>query len=600
MRPFIVTELEAGKLPRWGLLALCALYVLPGFIGRDPWRTQDAAGFGIALSMMGGDAADWLMPNIANLPAPSEGPLPFWLAALLGQVVAPLVGEHGGVRLTVVALLTLALVLVWYTTYGLARRPGVQPSDPFGASASQVDYGRALADSGLLVLMATFGLIVRMHETTGEPAQIVWIAAFLFGCTLALDRPAAGAAIAGAAIAATLLSRGAGTAIALVLVLVLLPLACRDYRLVGRRMLPVAVAVALAGALPWPLALSAGSVAERAHLLDWAAWNLGSMSGPTLASLHYFARTVPWFFWPAWPVALWAAWRWRGRWGEPAVALPMLTALALALRALVTPSGAETWLLPITVPLAMLAAMGVPTLRRGIVSLIDWFAVTSFTLFGIAIWAYWIALMTGFPPRMAYRASQLAPGFTPQWIIVEIVLGGLATIAWLALVRWRVSRQPRMIWRAMALSCGGLVLAWFLLMTLWLPVFNERNTYRDVAHGLAAAFDGGEACIETRNLERAPRASFHYFARLRFAARGEQCNWLLIQDEGPTARMTPAPEPGWTPLWQGQRRSDRHERFRLYRRNADAGTPSGRDTPSGRNAPSDQHTLSARNAPSGR
>jgi hypothetical protein len=217
-------------------------------------------------------------------------------------------------------------------------------------------------------------------------------------------------------------------------------------------------------------------------------------------------------------------------------------------------------------PLAMLAAVGMPTLKRGIVSLIDWFAVTSFTLFGIVIWAYWIALMTGYPPRMAYRASQIAPGYTPEWVVVEIVLGGLATLAWLALVRWRISRQPRMIWRAMVLSCGGVVLAWFLLMTLWLPVFNERNTYRDVATRLATAFDGGNACVATQDLGRAPRASFHYFARMNFAARGEQCDWLLVQDDGPLARTVPSPVPGWTLLWQGQRRSDRDERFRLYRR----------------------------------
>ena len=245
------------------------------------------------------------------------------------------------------------------------------------------------------------------------------------------------------------------------------------------------MAVALAGALPWPLLLAGGTAVERAHLLGWAAWNLAAMSGPGVESLRYFARTIPWFYWPAWPVALWAAWRWRGRWGEPAVALPMLTAAATSLRALASPSGAESWLLPATVPLAMLAAVGMPTLERGIVNLIDWFAVTSFALFGIVIWAYWISLMTGYPPRMAYRASQIAPGFTPEWIGVEIALGGLATLAWLALVRWRISRQPRMIWRAMVLSCGGVVLAWFLLMTLGLPVFDERNTYRDVADHVA-------------------------------------------------------------------------------------------------------------------
>jgi len=566
MKPFIVTELEAGKLPRWALLLLCALYVLPGFIGRDPWRTQDAAGFGIALSMIRGDATDWLMPNIGNLPVPAEGPLPYWIAASIGRMAAPLVGEHAGVQLAVVALLTLALMLVWYAAWALARRPGVQPSDPFGASASSVDFGRAIADSALLVLMATFGLLVRMHETTADPAQVAWIAAFLFGCALALERPASGGAIAGAAIAATLLSRGAGTALALLLALVVLPLASRAYRLVGWRMLPAAAAVALASALPWPLLLAGGDAVERIHLLDWAAWNLTTISGPSVESLAYFARTMPWFYWPAWPVALWAAWRWRGRWGEPAIALPMLTAAALGLRALASPSGGESWLLPATVPLAMLAAVGMPTLKRGIVSLIDWFAVTSFSLFGIVIWAYWIALMTGYPPRMAYRASQIAPGYNPEWVVVEIVLGGLATLAWLALVRWRISRQPRMIWRAMVLSCGGVVLAWFLLMTLWLPVFNERNTYRDVATRLATAFDGGNACVATQDLGRAPRASFHYFARMNFAARGEQCDWLLVQDDGPLARTVPSPVPGWTLLWQGQRRSDRDERFRLYRR----------------------------------
>ena len=46
-------------------------------------------------------------------------------------------------------------------------------------------------------------------------------------------------------------------------------------------------------------------------------------------------------------------------------------------------------------------------------------------------------------------------------------------------------RAALMHLKVVALSCGGLVLAWFLAMTLWLPVFNERNTYRDVAIRIA-------------------------------------------------------------------------------------------------------------------
>ena len=70
MRPFLVTSPQAGKLPRWGLLLLCLLYVLPGLVGRDPWRTEDAAGFGIAYTMATGDLADWMMPNVVGVPVP--------------------------------------------------------------------------------------------------------------------------------------------------------------------------------------------------------------------------------------------------------------------------------------------------------------------------------------------------------------------------------------------------------------------------------------------------------------------------------------------------------------------------------------------------
>jgi hypothetical protein len=40
MRPFLVTAPEARRLPYWALATLLAFYILPGFIGRDPWRSR--------------------------------------------------------------------------------------------------------------------------------------------------------------------------------------------------------------------------------------------------------------------------------------------------------------------------------------------------------------------------------------------------------------------------------------------------------------------------------------------------------------------------------------------------------------------------------
>jgi 4-amino-4-deoxy-L-arabinose transferase-like glycosyltransferase len=567
VKPFFVTALQAAKMPRWLLLLLCALYVVPGLVGRDPWRFEDAAGFGIAWTMSVGERglADWLMPNVIGVPITAEGPLPFWLGAIAVRLL-PMLPADAVVRATAMAWLALFLVCLWYATWLLARRAGVQPADPFGASATNVDYGRAIADCTLLLTLATFGLLARAHETTAEAAQVAWIGAFVLGCALALDRPLAGGALAGLAIGLTAASRGLPTATALLLVAIVLPARVAAYRLVARPMVIALLAVALASSAAWPLALRALGEPGAAHLAAWLDWNRSLVSAPTRDTLVHSLRTVPWFFWPAWPLAAWALWRWRERRLEPALAVPAATAAALALVALLSPTGSEAALLPIVPVAAMVGALGLPTIRRGVTSLIDWFAVMTFTLIGAALWAYWIAFQTGWPPKMAFRAQQSVLGWQPEIDGFQLVAGGLVTLAWLGLVGWRVSHQPRAMWRSVMLSASGMVLAWCLLMTLWLPAGNYRKTYRDVAQQAGLVVSPQHGCVATLGLDVAQRATFAYFGRLRLDDRRTDCEWLLVADResGP---LDPSLVPGnWRQTWRGQRPVDRQERFRLFRR----------------------------------
>ncbi len=557
-------------MPRWLLLLLCALYVIPGLAGRDPWRGEDAAGFGVAWTMAQAPRGwpDVLWPNVLGMPITEEGPLPFWLGALAMRLLpwlAPDTVFQGMAMLWIVLL----LVCTWYGAYLLARRPEVQPADPFGASATRSDYGRAVADSALLVTLATFGLLARVHETTAEAAQVAWVSLFLFGCALALERPRLGGAVAGLAIALTTLSRGLPPAFALSVAAVGLVVLVRPYRLIAGMFLGTCLALALVGSAIWPVSLWLGGAGGAAHLDGWLRWNGSLVAGPTWAALAYDAQNMPWFFWPAWPIALWAIWRWGGRRLEPALAVPGLSGAALLLVALAAPRGAEANLLPIVPPMALLAAFGLPTIRRGVISLIDWFAVMTFTLIGFVLWAYWIAFQTGWPPRMAFRIGQALQGFSPTFNALDLALGALATLAWLALVAWRVSRHPRALWRSMVLSAGGMVLAWFLLMTLWLPAANHRKTYRNPVEQAASVIDPGHHCVRALGLDATQRAMFGYYARMRFAENGQTCDWLLVADRVRSPLST-APIPGtWQLAWRGQRPADRQERFRLYRRVAD-------------------------------
>jgi 4-amino-4-deoxy-L-arabinose transferase-like glycosyltransferase len=575
LKPFLVTNLQAGKLPRWLLGLLCILYCLPGLIGRDPWRADDAANFGVGLTMARGQLSDWLLPNLAGLAMPDRGPMAGWLfaiAALIGQGLNSLgmtfITEHLAVRVVTMLILFIGFALFWYAAYELASRRGVQPNDPFGVAANTKELGRTLADSALLILMASFGLIARMHETSVDAVQFLWTMLFISGMAYCIERPKRAGWMIGISLAASLLTRGPALAISMIGTWALLAGLSSPFRWTLNTVVMRAATAFVTICAGW-LLLTFLINSEGLSL-----WLSTTESGwPRLSVLSYYGRTFAWFYWPAWPVAIWAVWRWRTRLDEPVIALPLAMILGLAIHALFQTQSNESHLLPLIPAFALLAAMGLPTLKRAVGSLIDWFAVLSFTIAGIAIWTYWFAFNFGAPAKMAFSVQRLAPGVDPNFAPIEVLFGCMATLGWLALIRWRLGRHASSLWRPVALSCGGLILGWFLLMTLWLPFFNDRNTYRDVAQSLSASVNLQKQCVNLSEQEKnaigtTERASFFYFSRMQFAKPGQKnpCKFLLLKDEGPAARINNNDEPGWRLVWQGGRKNMRDERFRLYQR----------------------------------
>jgi 4-amino-4-deoxy-L-arabinose transferase-like glycosyltransferase len=567
LKPFLVTDLQANKLPRWLLLLLCLLYAVPGLIDRDPWRADDAANFGVGLTMARGTFQDWLLPNLAGLPLLDRGPMSGWVYAL-GIKAFDFIGlsEHLAVRCVAILLIFLGLALIWYAAYELASRKGVQPSDPFGVAAGTTDLGRAIADSAVLILMACFGLVARLHETSVDAIQFTWTCLVIYALAVGLERPRLGGTLFGLAVAFTALTRGPHLAIAFLAAWLVTMLISSPFRWVFKHMITGAFVGCLSIIGTWAYLANGIDATFISAWLD--ATKLGS---PTKEALAYYARTFTWFYWPAWPMAAWAIWRWRTRLDEPVIAICMGMMVALIFCMMVQPYATESALLPLVPAFAVLAAMGLPTLKKAVTSLLDWFAVISFSVFSFVIWAYWLAFVTGTPAKMAQSVGRIAPGFEPSFIWVEILLGGCASIAWFALIRWRITRHTSTLWRPITLSCGGLILTWFLLMTLWLPFFNERNTYREVALSLNKKVNLKDQCVElgannASQIGTTERASFFYYADMRFGKPNDACQLKLLKDEGPAVSILNTDEQGWQLVWQGGRRNMKDERFRLYQR----------------------------------
>jgi hypothetical protein len=177
----------------------------------------------------------------------------------------------------------------------------------------------------------------------------------------------------------------------------------------------------------------------------------------------------------------------------------------------------------------------------------------------------------------------VVPGYKPYFGIDPFLVAAATSVGWIFLVHWRLSRQPSVLWRAVVLSSGGLILLWVLLLTLFLPDLNYGKSYASVAQQIAARLPADADCIDT-NVGPAQRASFAYFGHLPFAAvDGGTCSFMLLQDSvgqkvpvqaslmqnGALVRgaaALPFRARDWTLLWEGRRPSDRDERFRLYRR----------------------------------
>ena len=179
--PAIVSQLAARRLPRWVLLLLGLIYVLPGLLGRQPWRGPDLAAFGVMLDMAQG-SGDWLQPQLLGEPATVQAWLPYWLGAAFIELL-PWLPTELAARVPFGLLLGLTLACTWYATYHLARLPSAQPvAFAFGGEANPVDYARALADAALLALVASLGLAQFAHETTPDAAQLAFASLLLYAC----------------------------------------------------------------------------------------------------------------------------------------------------------------------------------------------------------------------------------------------------------------------------------------------------------------------------------------------------------------------------------------------------------------------------------
>jgi 4-amino-4-deoxy-L-arabinose transferase-like glycosyltransferase len=517
---------------------LLLAYLLPGLVGHDPWKTEDAIGIGIVHQML--EHGQWLIPHLAGEPFLEDGPLYYWIAALTAKLFGLVLAPHDGARLA--SGLSMALILACVHLAGREL------------------YGKTEGASAGLVLLGCLGLLAHAHETLAEIGMLAGQAMAWYAIALARRKPYPAGWLLGAGFVVAALSKGVAGVVAPIMVSLLAPLVSDAWRRREYAFTLVAgflVFVTICGT--W-----LGLAEYRSTGLETAWWqaNEAAFARPPASIFSYWAETIAWATWPAWPLAAWTLWEKRRRTFDAGTRMLSLAFLASFAVLLSLADPREVYTLPLLLPLSLLAGAGAPTLRRGAANALASFGMMTAAFLGAILWLGWVAMMTGVPAFLARSFTRLEPGFSAQFSVTALVVALALTLAWL----WLVLKGERSVYRGPTFWAAGITLVWGLAMTLILPWIDYGKSYRPVAESLKKHVPDGVRCVESRGLGEPQRAVLDYHAGIVTQRvereSGKRCPLLLVQvRDGHPERI----EPGWKLLWEGRRPRDR-ERYQLYRR----------------------------------
>jgi 4-amino-4-deoxy-L-arabinose transferase-like glycosyltransferase len=186
---------------------------------------------------------------------------------------------------------------------------------------------------------------------------------------------------------------------------------------------------------------------------------------------------LPWYAWPASPLACWALWAKRRQWATTPLALPMFAFVVTLLVVGICLGARSAPALLLLPPLVLLAVPGVASLRRGAANAFDWFGMITFSLLALLAWIGWCAMVFGWPERLARQAVRLEPGFVGHFSLLGASIAILGTLVWC----WLIVTSPRSPMRGIMHWMAGLTLFWLLIVTLWMPWIDYGKTYRQVS-----------------------------------------------------------------------------------------------------------------------
>ena len=529
------------SIPLLGFFALVLAWLLPGLIGHDPWKPDEAYTFGLVNHIVA--TGEWVIPRLAGEPFMEKPTLFFLSAAAFQRVFSGIFTPHDASRLAAGFWMAAAFLAI--------------------ALSARQSLGKNAGAWAVVILLGCLGLPVRAHQMITDTALFCGMAWGIYGLTLVLKRPGLAGVFLGIGGSITFLSKGLLGPGCLGLTALLLPIFYKKYRSFALlKTLGLAIVIGMPLPLFWMGKLYALDPALfRVWFFDnnFSRYSGESHLGPTSEPFFYL-KLLPWYAFPALPFACIGAVKgWKKSVGAgtapaqlPQFFSPELAPVVLSFFIILLVLGGsadarELYAMPLLIPLSLLAVTGLygginEQSARQISN--GWplvsFSLTAFAfLVAILLFLGAYALATGEPSSVFARLpARSFSEWTPKWHGAN--WGAFLFLLVVISVLWRkipAKEATGFLWR-WALF---VVLMWGSLGTAWLPAIDSSMRYRDVFLGLAPFLQEAEKrheCVASFSLGEPQRAMLDYYVdaprpkRLELSTAEEvlSCRWLLVQN----------------------------------------------------------------------
>ncbi|TAJ81206.1 MAG: glycosyltransferase family 39 protein [Gallionellaceae bacterium] len=521
---------------------LCAVWLLTGLIGHDPWKPDEAYSFGLVYHILKG--GDWLVPALAGEPFLEKPPLFYWTAAISAKVFAPFLPLHDGARLASGFYMMLTLL--------------------FTGSAGRELFGKSAGWAAAIILIGNLGLLIHAHLLVTDLALLTGCAMMIYGYALSERRHRLAGFILGTGVGIGFMAKGFIAPVFFLFISLILLF----FSIWRTRSFLITLGIALLSVLPWlavwPTLLylySPELFAEWAWQLNIGRW-VAHARGGDYPDPFFYVTLLPWFAWPAFPLAIWAVWEARRKLRQAFEFQLLTVTFAVMLLALsLAPRINELCALPMLLPLTLLATAALFTLRRGAANALDWFGIMTFALVAILLWWGWTGLLVDSPAHITRLLKEYRPGFEPIFQRNQFWIAVVVSVLWIVLV-WRIGRSIR---RSVINWAAGVTLLWILAVTLWMPWLDSSKSYRVMVGSLKKALPASYNCVSGVHVAEGQRAMLDYFGNIAVRAQPRpECDLMLVEGSAMTHNTEDATR--WTQIWEGGRPGDKGEHYWLYRR----------------------------------